>query len=240
MLCLLFVSIQIGQSQESNNWLKSGTILTLLHIYNQPDVGRSTRIDFLNNVYFPVIQEALPGTFSFHLEGIDGERSGQHVRFTLIASEDIQDKYFKEEGQKIGMTKEARELWDKATEDLPHEKIGQLFKGWDFSIFNFWKIISATPTQTEFSGLQGWEIAMYYLIEEHDSRNQKWEKQMAKKLRNLSKGGSQLFLLFSEGGTRKGSYAIMELHQSGQSQKEAITDSELNLEPRLFSTYRIW
>lgn len=235
-------SIQTGTAQEIDNCLKPGMILDLMHINTNPDAEREARVDFLNNVYFPAVREGLPGTVSYHVEGIGGERSGQHVKFSLHASQAIRDKYFHAEGQGLGMTEEAMKLWEaaKVKGGVTQEKVKSLFNGWDFSNFNFWKIVSAAGRQPEHCELSGLEIDMHYLVKKQDVDKEKLEKQLIKKLKSLSTNDSQLFLLYSDRGTRMGAYAILDLHASGKNCKEAIMNSDLKLDASLFSSYRIW
>jgi hypothetical protein len=66
------------------------------------------------------------------------------------------------------------------------------------------------------------------------------EKQLKEALKKTDYPHSQFFILYGDRDTRKGGYAILELHTPGQSQKSVFENSDLPLEKGLFSSYRIW
>lgn len=243
LLTICFLAWQTGHSQQFENYLKPGMVLDLLHINTKAGTDREARLDFLNNVWAPAIREGLPGTVSIHVEGIDGERNEQHAKFSLFSSVAIRDKYFRGgDEDAIGMTEEAKQLWAEARAKggVTQEKVRSFFEGYDSSNFNFWQIVSATDPRPSLAGLHGMEMDMHYLSPDQGTDHEKLEKQLNKKLRQFASADRQYLLLLSDRGTREGSYAIMELHKPGQSQKKAIMDSDLKLDASLFSTYRIW
>ncbi len=224
--------------QKTQDWLKPGAILDIFHAKLGPYAERDSVIDFLNNEYMPVMAEAFPQTYAFHIEGIDGDRKGQHVKFWVFSSTAVRDSYFPVAGGRP--TDSYITHNEKASRQVSTNKMIELFRGWDFDFKTDWKIVGATEARASLEELPGLVMDVHYLAKKQNVSRRELQNHLATTLQQLKGENSQFFLLYGDRDTRKGTYAILELHAPGESKKEQICSSGLVFEGALFSSYRIW
>ena len=90
----LMVSIAFGQT------LKKGSLVSV-HVYTinlDPDVTMNQFKAFYTNKLIPVIEKNFPGMKIFPVTGIRGEDENKLGWFYFFESEEVRDKYFKEDG----------------------------------------------------------------------------------------------------------------------------------------------
>ena len=236
-LSLLFVST-FTQAQRTSDWMKTGAVLDIFHAITGPHAARDSVIAFLNEEYMPVVTEAFPETRSFHLEGIAGDRKGQHAKFWIFASVAVRDSYFPKAGGRP--TKRYLTHNKEMNRKYSYNKMVELFRGWDYSFKTDWEIVGKTPDLPGLNGLRGIEMDVHYLARKPGMSKKKLAGFLVEKLAAIECTTSQFFVIHGDRDTRKNHFAVLELHQPGQSQRDKIANLDLLWEPKLYSSYRIW
>lgn len=228
---------QILSAQKVDDWFNVDALLDIYHIKTSPQASREEIVSFLNDEYFPVVENAYPGTVQFHVEGIAGDRKGQHAKFWIFPTVAVRNSYYPELGKTSAKYVKYRKAVDKK---VSQNKMVDLFRGWDYDFNTDWRIIGMTEGRKNWDGIKGLEFDVHYVSMDYKGNHVMVKKQLKETLKNKVYPDSQFFILYGERDIRKGGYAILELHTPGQSQKSVIENLELPLEKDLFSSYRIW
>lgn len=228
---------QISSAQKVDDWFNVDAILDIYHIKTSPHASRDEIISFLNDEYFPVVENAYPGTVQFHVEGIAGDRKGKHAKFWIFPTVAVRDSYYPE----LGNTSEKYMKYRKAVDKkVSQNKMVELFRGWDYDYNTDWKIVGKTEDRKKWHSIKGLEFDVHYVSMDYNGHHAMVQKQLKETLKNIDYPDSQFFILYGDRDRRKGGYAILELHTPRQSQISVIENMELPLEKELFSSYRIW
>ncbi len=228
---------QTVSAQKVDDWFNEDAVLDIFHVKTGPNASREEIVSFLDNEYFPVTENAYPGTVQFHVEGITGDRMGQHVKFWIFSTVAVRASYFPETGKPSEKYWKYRKAEDKK---ISQNKMVELFRGWDWDFKTDWRIIGKTEDRKNLDAIKGLEFDVHYISMDFKGDKGMAEKQLKEALKKTDYPDSQFFILYGERDTRKGGYAIMELHTPGHSYKSVIENSDLPLDKELFSSYRIW
>jgi hypothetical protein len=237
-IALLGLISQTVSAQKVGDWFKKDAVLIPFHVKTSPNTTREEVLSFLHNEYFPVYETAFPGRFSFHIEGIAGDRKDQHAQLWVFASDAVRDSYHPEPG--IEPSEKYWKYKKELNKKISQNKMVELFRGYDLSINTDWKIVSKTDDRPSLTDLRGLEMDMHYLPLEYDGDAAVVQGALEKILKNTEHPNSQFFIMYGERDVRKGAYAILELHTPGNSHQSAFESLDLPLEKGLFSSYRIW
>ncbi len=236
-ITLLGLIFQTVSAQKVDDWFNENAILDIFHVKASPNATGDEIVSFLNDEYFPVMENAYPGTLLLHMESIAGERKGQHVKFWIFSTVAVRDSYF------LGgpNTSEKYKTYSKkVSRKISQNKMVELFRGWDWDFKTDWELIGKTEDRKNLDDIKGLEFDIHYVSMDYKGDHAMTENQLKETLKNTDYPDSQFFILYGERDTREGGFAILELHTPGQSYKSVLENSDLPLEKDLFSSYRIW
>ena len=240
IILTLILSGFIGQTvsaQKVDDWFNENAILDIFHIKTSPNATRDEIVSFLNDEYFPVAETAYPGTILLHLEGIDGDRKGQHAKFWIFSSADVRDSYF----PKIKTVSDKYKTYTKKLDrEISQNKMVELFRGWDWSYKIDWRIVGIIKSKKPPMNLKGLEMEVHHLSLDFAGDKNSVEKKLGELMNRVEHPDSQFYILMGERDMRAGGYAILELHTPGHSYRSVIENADLPLEKGLFSSYHIW
>jgi hypothetical protein len=233
-IALLGLISQTVSAQKVDDCLNENAILSIFHVKSSPHASRDEIVSFLNDEYFAVAESAYPGTILLHLEGIVGDRKGQHARFWIFPSADVRNSYFLDIET---ATDKYYTYTKKLDRKISQNKMVELFRGWDWRYNTNWRIVGLTKGKNPLTNLRGLELDVHHLSLDFDGDKKAVEQKLGELVNRVD---SQFYILLGERDQRVGGYAILELHTPGHSHKSVFENAELPLEKGLFSSYRIW
>ncbi len=228
---------QIGSAQKVDDWFNENAVLHILHAKTSPHASKDEIVSFLNDEYFPVAESAYPGAILLHLEGIDGDRKGQHAKFWIFSSVDVRNSYFPKAKT---ATDKYKTYTKKLDRQISQNKMVELFRGWDMSLLIDWMIVGINQGKNPLANLKGLEMDVHHLSLDFPGDKNSVEKKLGELMNGVEHPDSQFYILLGERFMRVGGHAILELHKPGHSYRSIIENADLPLEKGLFSSYHIW
>lgn len=234
---LISLSALPVRAQKVTDWLNMDAVMLIWHAKTSPYATREEVMDFLQNDYFPVEAEAFPQLYSVQLEGIAGERKGQHCKWWLFESVEARNSYFPQEGGEP--TERYYRYAREKDKKISQNRLTELFRGFDTDFNSYYIVVSKSEARERLAELPGLEMDMHYLPLDYGGDLDRVRTALYEQIKDGGYPNSQFFIYYSDRYARKGTYTIMELHLPGHSHRLRVEEADLPLEKELFSSYRI-
>lgn len=96
-----------------------------------------------------------------------------------------------------------------------------------------------TDAEESLTDIKGKELDVHHVMLEYKGDGTKIEAELLKLIAGKDLPNSQFFILLGDRDMRVGGYAILELHKTGESNRDLLENSVIPMEKELFSSYHI-